>query len=102
MLCFANEQFAPFDRLNGGLIIQLKLSDGIDILAKELNSNRNSMLPGEDIENTAAHCELAASGHLRDLFISTFISVSISVSLSRRSPRCKAIDCFWSVSAGGI
>src|ERR1700738_2971321 len=69
MFCITNQQFASVQSLNRGLIIQLKLSDGGDNFAEKLNSDRQRMMPGEDIQNTATHSELATGRHLGRFFI---------------------------------
>ena len=70
MFGITDQQFASVQSLNRGLVIQLKLSDRVDILTEKLDSDRQGMMPGEDIQNTATHRELATSCHLGRFFIS--------------------------------
>ena len=46
---------------DGGLRIDVELAEGIDFGVEELDPQRAAALPGEDIEDAAAHRELAAA-----------------------------------------
>ena len=55
------EELGLFQLADGGLGIDVELAEGIDYGVEELDPQRPAALPGEDIEDAAAHRELAAA-----------------------------------------
>ncbi len=54
---------------NGSLRVEIELAERFDFVIEEFRAHRQLRLPGKEIENAAAHGELAARGHLRHALV---------------------------------
>ena len=65
----AEQQIDRLQLPHGSLRIEIELAQRFDFVAEKFRAHRQLRLPGKEIENPAAHGELAARRHLRDAFV---------------------------------
>ena len=73
---FAEENLHRVESAHRGLFIDIKFPQAVDVVAEQLDPHRGGGLPGKDIDNAAAHRELAALEDLGGFLVACLQEVS--------------------------